>query len=186
MTILTDGKFGYVPVFKNGSTTFVNFFASKGWRFQDLDSCSEDMILFGHIQDPHIRHTKGVIEFFLKFKVDIKTADNCMLLVAIGMFDVHSYPISTLYPNHYQRIQWIPMGKGKFSCNQLTNVFFHRNGIDLKVPEDHVLHKSPQWLLDVQERINRIKVEHAGRYQEMVYYFMMEDLRLYSEAIGRY
>jgi hypothetical protein len=186
MKILTNDNFGYVPVFKNGSTTFTNFFSSKGWKYQDLDSCPEDMILFGHIQDPHIRHTKGAIEFFRKFKVDIKTAENCMLLVAIGMFDVHSYPISILYPNHYRKIHWIPMGKDKFSCNKLTNVFFHRNGIDLKVPEDYVLHRSPKWILDAQERINLVKVEHADRYQEMVYYFMMEDLRLYFEAMERY
>ena len=46
----------YLPVPKNASTAYVSFFIKNGWISDQIENIDvSDKILFGHIQNPHVR-----------------------------------------------------------------------------------------------------------------------------------
>ena len=184
--VITSGKFTYCPVYKNGYTTFTQFFLSNGWTEVDLEDVADDSLLFGHIQDPDKRHTKGVAEYFLTSGiVDI---DDRYAPLVVGIFDTHTVPITGLYPDHYDRIHWILMetviGGRKFSCNELTNFFFHKNNIPLKVSDEDIKNNSDPDKIRLQETVRKLKEKHQKVFKELYSHLMMEDRRLYFQAMS--
>jgi hypothetical protein len=151
-----------------------------------LENVADDSFLFGHIQDPDIRHTKGVAEYFLTS--GIVNIDDRYAPLVVGIFDTHTVPISALYPEHYDRIHWILMetviGGRKFTCNELTNFFFHKNNIPLKVSDKDIKNNSDPHKIKLQEIVHKLKERHQKVFKELCSHLMMEDHRLYIQAMS--
>ena len=133
----------YLPVPKNASTMYVNLFLGNGWVQDFIDEIdTTDKILFGHVQDPNVRHTKGLAEFFqisLVRELDISEKYYDILLSSVP--DIHTYPISIIHRNYYEKAIWIPLDS-KINSNVLTTAFLQKNGINLKIPADMRKHKT--------------------------------------------
>ena len=175
----------YLPVPKNASTTYVGLLREQGWNDGEIENIDiTDKILFGHIQDPQTRHTKGLAEFL--FRSDIKKLDidekyHSILITSTP--DVHTLPISVLYRNYYRKATWLPIDSN-INSNMITSVFLIKNDINLKIPLDFVKHKSSKEFKLMVEKINQIKKDNAD-YERFVNFTLSEDIKLYMDSIDQ-
>ena len=179
----------YLPVPKNASTMFVATFRDAGWNAIDLRELPAEMVYFGHIQNPHIRHTKGVVEFLYRHGLlDIIDIERFALLLTHGMYDVHTYPISILYPNHYKITHWIPLDleRNGFNANILTSYFLEKNGVRLKIPKSTIRHASTYQQKDFFKKLSEVKLRYPDWIDELSFRFLSEDILSYSAAIENY
>lgn len=187
--VLYRDKLVYLPVPKNASTMFVNTFRNAGWDAIDINELPDDMVYFSHIQDPHVRHTKGVVEFLSRHGLlDIIDIERFALLLTHGMYDVHTYPISMLYPNHHRITHWIPLDleRNGFNANILTSYFLEKNGIRLKIPKSTIIHASTSKQKDFFKKLSEVKLRYPDWIDELSFRFLSEDILSYSTAIEYY
>ena len=125
----------YLPVPKNASTMYVSIFVKNGWVKGEIEDVNiNNKILFGHIQNPHIRHTKGLVEFLQQNRINDLDIDNKYHNILVSSLpDIHTYPITNIYKNYYDLATWIPIDS-KIPGNLLTSAFLQKNGMDLKIP----------------------------------------------------
>jgi hypothetical protein len=174
----------YLPVPKNASTMYVNLFFNNGWKKDEIENVdTKDKILFGHIQNPHIRHTKGLTEFLQKNKIynlDIESKYHNILVSSLP--DIHTYPITTIYKKYYECATWIPIDS-KIPSNLLTSAFLQKNGINLKIPVEMKKHVtlSKRFKIMVEE-INRVKIDNLV-YKEFEEQILKKDMELYNNSL---
>jgi len=189
MEVLRKDNLVYLPVPKNASTMFIHTFEADGWSRTKIEDIHNDVSFFGHVQDPHVRHTKGVIEFLsMQGILDDVDLEKFALLLTHGIYDVHTYPISMLYPNLYEKAHWIPLDlhKDRFDANILTSYFLQKNGMKLKISKNQVIHPSPAREKEACNRLAEIKTGHPRWFDELTFWFLSDDIRIHSDSIQHY
>lgn len=190
----------YIKCPKNGCMTYSTFLKRHGWIEINLFENNLDlnsMCLWGHITDPHQRHTKGVAQYIKNNKnIDINNAVVGQMLVS-GVFDEHTYSLSMMLSTLWHLdIHWIPLDaeitwwhpyptpQQQLSGDDLTNLWFLEQGLDLKITlQDRQNVGSTQ---DLYKIINHYKAKHNADYQALVKNFLEPDLILYNNTVDYY
>jgi hypothetical protein len=197
-------QFCYLVVNKNASTTYANLLSDHGWQRRDLfanDLDLKNMILWGHIQDPEARHTKGLATYLLiNSEIDYLNPSVAKLLVT-GVFDTHTYSISMMLgPVWNYPIHWIPLDytftdfssqtfkhlRRKYDSNQLTQIWFHENGIDVDVDDAIWLNRSHSVERQIRDTINYYKYQHQEEYGQLIKNFLTPDIIQYRKTVNEY
>lgn len=166
----------YVYVFKNASSTYNSFLMQMGWKTitsRVVFRLKHKFKLFGHIQDPNTRHTKGIIEYMYANNLD-QTEDWESLLKVVPEDDDLIVPISTVYRELIDLIHWIPLDleikKQKISSNDLTNMYFRDNDLPFVIDDRFFPHnQSDQQKKHLQQSLHAYKIAH-GFYQSYARY----------------
>ena len=196
-------NFIYVPIPKNGSTTFTNFLADHGWKTIELLDFGDELSqykLWGHITDPHTRHTRGIEEFLRDTNSDAIDDPLIQKICAGSMLDIHSCSIWILtrdiakYPIH-----WIPLDAEITKWNQypdpieilngndLTNDFFNENNIDLFITDKDNKHITSSRKYDgLRNMICEVKQKYVQESLHLAKWYLEPDLILYSSALDYY
>lgn len=194
-------NFIYFAVPKNGLMTFTRFFIKNGWESVNLNSMAKDdntYIYFSHIRNPHSRHTKGLAQLMhsyfvtyggIKYAYELLSKDKDLAKLFMGItLDEHTLPISSLLPediNPYS-IDWIPLDHPNYSSEDLTNRFFKKHGIDLKIELDDRLHVSNPEKRELNNLIDNIKDDVENYKLFFTSGILKKDLVLYDTVIKRY
>ena len=189
----------YIKCAKNGCMTYSEFLKRHGWQEIDLVENQlnlNQMILWGHLTEPHHRHTRGVEQYVLANSINVREEKIEKFLVS-GVFDEHTYSLSMMLgPLWYLPIHWIPLDAKITKWNQypqppeelngddLTNLFFQEQGIDLKITLGDRLHVSTNF--EIRDYINELKQKHYSNYQKLVKNFLQQDLMLYTKIVNDY
>ena len=159
-----QGKFVYIGIPKNALVTHANVFRDAGWEQISWGALFEEApadqwTFFSHIQNPHIRHTKGTVEYLFRFfdwreKLNDRRADpdaidellhdwlhdekngEAISMMVQGVFDQHTIPITTLVRSvgiDPWKVNWIPMDHPDYNTESLTNNYLSGNKIPLRV-----------------------------------------------------
>ena len=192
-------KWVYLKCAKNGCMTYSEFLRRHGWKEIDLivnDLNLNEMILWGHLTEPHHRHTRGLEQYILINSINIRDEKIEKLLVS-AVFDEHTYSLSMMLgPLWYLPIHWIPLDTTITKWNQypqspeelsgddLTNVFFQEQEIDLKINLEDRLHVSTEF--EIRDYIKELKEKHHDNYQKIVKNFLQHDLILYAKTVNDY
>ena len=202
LTFIKD-KFLYISIPKNGSTTFNWFLEANGWKpvmFKDLDLNLNEFIVWSHITDPKVRHTKGVVEYLEINKLtDIVDNERVNKMLVSGVFDVHTYSINTLVDiSLYHKIHWIPLDTTITKWNtypvlpeelngtDLTNDFFAENGINLKLLPADQRHKANPKTLKLRSKIDNLKLQYSEEYLRLCYHILDSDMQLYDRTVSAF
>jgi hypothetical protein len=192
-------KWVYIKCAKNGCMTYSEFLKRHGWQEINLfenDLNLNEMILWGHLTEPHCRHTRGVEQYVRNKAINVQEEKIEKLLVS-GVFDEHTYSVSMMLgPLWYLPIHWIPLDTKITKWNQypqlpeelngddLTNLFFQEQGIDLKITLEDRLNVSANF--EIRNHVTKLKEEHYKNYQKLVKNFLEHDLMLYTKTVGDY
>ena len=179
--------------------TYSEFLKRHGWQEIDLFENNlnlNEMILWGHLTEPHHRHTRGVEQYLLSNSIYFRDEKIEKLLVS-GVFDEHTYSLSMMLgPLWYLPIHWIPLDAKiknwhqsvrppvELNGDDLTNLFFQEQGIDLKITLEDRLHVSTNF--KIRDYIKDLKEKYNNNYQKLVKNFLQQDLMLYTKIVGDY
>lgn len=185
---LRYGDYVYMPVLKNASSTYMKFFREMGWVDypQHLIRKNENLKLFGHIQNPDVRHTKGLVEWaFLtgaeRYFFDINLAP----LLCSGMHDNHTNSLSHYYSDLIYRIHWIPMDIS-IPVHELTNDYMKENGLSFTVDESYNFNESGESKKEKYKRVQQIKKKLNDRLQSNLIIILHRDIELWEDAKQNY
>jgi hypothetical protein len=155
MKVLVYNNLGYLPITKNASTTFTNFFRDRGWQECQLDQIPDSVKIFGHFQDPINRHFKGVAEFLYQNSMTHLVDDpSWQKIFTHSVMDIHSMPISWALGDRVHRIKWIPIHRSintglltqrwleaqDFVCDMESVVWGNQSGDDKLCLHHHLRH----------------------------------------------
>jgi hypothetical protein len=200
MHVLIKDKFVYIPIPKNGAMTFTELLSSHGWKwvnFFENDLDFKDYILWGHLTEPNMRHTKGV-EQYLRNNPDININDpQIAKMLVSAVFDQHGYSVHmTLGHLIFHSITWIPLdakivdwnsgGTRILNGNDLTNEFFKQNNIDIVVGDSDIRNKTSAMQKEIQNQIKNLKQLYEINYNSVVGNFLDSDILLYNRIVKQH
>lgn len=180
--------------------TYSTFLERNGWKEVNLfenELNLGNLILWGHLTEPHYRHTRGV-EQYLKLNPDIDINDPAIAKMLVsGVFDEHTYSLNMMLGKfmHYH-INWIPLDitiikynayptpTEELNGDALTNQFFNFHNLDLTVTSTARLNVTHD--RSVRERIIKLKEIYYDDYQKLVKNFLEPDLLLYNNVVHHY
>lgn len=173
----------YFGVPKNAWSTHQTFFRETGWEMSSWHEIFKEAPVyqwsfFGHIQNPHTRHTKGIAEhiyrlwdwrsksqgykkspeiIFAEVEKWIKDEANgfAVSLMVQSVYDHHTIPIKNLCEDvgiDPYSVAWIPMDHPEFTTEELTNKFLASHNISERISENdrrHVADESKKGIYDV-------------------------------------
>jgi hypothetical protein len=190
-------NFIYIKCAKNGCSTYTAFLVQHGWTEINLFENNlnlSDYIIWGHITDPHARHTKGVEKYLLDNPdIDIDNPKIGKMLVS-GVFDEHTYSLSMMLSSVWnQPIFWIPLDVNIIKWNlhpvepetlngdDLTNDFFKEHNLNLKITiQDR---KNIIGNTITRNKINALKEKYSSNYNKLIKNFLEPDLILYDKTV---
>jgi hypothetical protein len=116
-------------------------------------------------------------------------------LLVSGVFDEHTYSLSMMLGSLWHLpIHWIPLDATITKWNQfpeppqelngddLTNLFFQSQEIDLKITLQDRLHVSTDF--KIRDYIKQLKEKYHTNYQKLVKNFLQQDLMLYAKTVN--
>lgn len=191
-------NFVYFAVPKNGLMTFTHFFRTNGWESVNLNILAKDentYTYFSHIRNPHLRHTKGLAQLMnnylwskggIKYACELLSKDEDLAKLYMGIaLDEHTLPISSLLPeeiNPYS-INWILLDHPEYTSEDLTNRFFEKHGIDLKLELDDRKHVSNDEKQKLHHMIDELKEDFPNYKQLFTSGILKKDLDLYDKIM---
>jgi uncharacterized protein YqgV (UPF0045/DUF77 family) len=184
-----SGDMVYIPIQRNASRNYRKFFEEKDWQPISLDEIRQrpDLKLFGFIQNPDVRHTKGVAMWLMSTENDhyLHTDDEKLALtICSGVYDEHTYPISHLLGDLIDRVFWIPLDTDQ-SSNVLLNQYFKDNGSDLRIDLNARENVAISRLKQNYERINQLKEKYRDIIETGLYSLYKHDRKLYKKVCAR-
>jgi hypothetical protein len=133
MDAWTYQNLAYLPITKNASTTFTDFFKSRNWALTQLDLLPREIKVFGHFRDPIERHFKGTAEFLMQNQLEHLVDDpTWQQIYTQSVMDMHSMPITWALGERYKLIHWIPIHK-QIPTVLLTQKWLNANGFDCNI-----------------------------------------------------
>ena len=195
----------YFAIPKNGLCTFSGFFKERKWKYLsnwDAFKNGEQYFFFGHIQNPYMRHVKGLTETAIRTLGDLKgipdklRSDRDLLqMLLTSVNDEHCSPITKMLPpyvNPYS-VNWIPLDY-KIESEVLTNQFFDEYGFGYKIKKSHRAHVSGVVEKEIQEIIRKELFVDSDwpwpnireGYTAFFNIVLAEDLLLYEHVLRQY
>jgi hypothetical protein len=196
MYCFTFENYLWLSVAKNASTSFENFFISKGWNKQTLleTEINSNTKIFGHIADPIVRHTKGLVTYLTITKQTHLLDDPaCQSMLISGTFDTHTYSITSMIPHLLDRVHWIPLdiqgeihGK-KYDGYHATNLYFLQEGLGITFPATlpRANEASPNDYF-LRAKVNRLKEQYAAQFSNLTSNILENDIKMYRAALQWY
>lgn len=193
-------NFLYIKCPKNGCMTYSTFLERNGWSEVNIFENSlnfDQLTMWGHLTDPHNRHTKGVEQYIrINKDCDITNPIVAKMLVS-AVFDEHTYSINMMLGKylHYP-IKWIPLDADIVKYNaypmpiqtltgdDLTNDFFKEHGINLTITNAD--RKNVTSDKTTRHIIQELKQTYYANYQKLVKNFLEPDLILYANVVNEY
>lgn len=174
-----NSKLGYIPIHKNASTTYNQFFQKAGWERLD-GKMPNNITYFSHIQNPWVRYCKGLaqlawnehernFEFVLRNKF-FKTA----------LFNPHIMPISLMYPDMYNNIEFILLD-GSENPNDLTNNWLHNHNIEISIDPAKRSNAASNKKQSYQKQVMKW-VNDKHPYKQQIISLLETDLQLWRDA----
>lgn len=172
-------KLCYVPINKNASSSYIQFFADQGWKEIDQTKVKRVKAYFGHIQDPSIRLYKGIAEIASLKPILLSKYSDVLLRV---YHDNHVKSIVDQAGNI--GVNWIPID-GEKSSEELTEEFLNKNGCKIKIPpfRKNVSDKRKK---KIQERVKELyQINEGGSplFHEIMKIYQ-RDVELWQEALN--
>jgi hypothetical protein len=156
MEVWTYQNLAYLPITKNASSTFTEYFKSSGWNCTQMDLLGQDVKIFGHLQDPIERHFKGVAEFLTKTNTELLIDDPVWQKVfAHAALDMHSMPVTWAVGPKYKDIKWIPIHR-QISTQVLTQRWLNANGFECNLENILWVNPSSDSKLALYHRLKHI------------------------------
>lgn len=194
--------FLYINCPRNGYMTFTELLSKNGWQSVNLFDNNLDLnkfIIWAHITDPHKRHTRGVDKFLMNNPdIDVYNDTIGKLLVS-AVFDEHTYSLSMMLGSLWNLpINWIPLDceitkwlpypeePEILNGDDLTNIFFDENNIDLQVTQADRRNSVTPDRLKIRQKIEELKTIHVKNYAKLVKNFLEPDLLLYKKVLDNY
>lgn len=192
----------YLRIPKNGCTTYSMFLESKGWTpfelspFEDYSNC----LLWGHLTDPEVRYAKGLTEYLMmrynEDEIEYLLSDPvASRLLISGVYDQHTYPITTLLGPHYKLpIHWIPLDFKLYSPQHgyelngdgFTNVFFKEHGFNYVITPNDRRKVGSHANQVIRGRVQDLKFTHKAHYGDLVVNALNYDIVLYHKIMLEY
>lgn len=180
--------------------TYSSLLASNGWEKINLfenDLNFDEYLLWGHISNPEMRHTKGVAQYLLNNPTITLSDPTVATLLVSGVFDEHTYSLNMMLSNLLANdIYWIPLDAKIINWNEkstpvlsgddLTNDFFLEQNIPLRVSLNDRKNVSNSWGLFLQQQINECKIKYNKNYQKLVKNFLESDIILYNKTLTQF
>lgn len=193
----------YLPTQKNASTFYRRCFIAMGWEtviFEDVKS-NTDIKFFSYIQNPDVRHTKGIAELIKmlhgrerRYPRLIKKLpyDFLATIICSGGFDGHSMPITYFWQEVLDRIHWIPIDLTvdgqSVDSETLTNDYLAEHDLPLLQTDGIDRHASnyilKNWQIIVAEQKKRAR--EIGPLSDSLFNQLDRDTMLYFKVINSY
>ncbi len=188
----------YIKCPRNGCTTHTTFLINNGWAEINLFENNLNLanyVLWGHITNPHARHTKGVSKYLIDNPdLDINNPIIGKMLVS-GVFDEHTYSLSMMLSSIWHLpIHWIPLDVEITKWNRypvepeilvgddLTNEFFKEHNLDLVITKNDRLNIGSN-TVNSRLQIDNLKEKYVDNYNKLVKNFLEPDIILYNKTV---
>jgi hypothetical protein len=176
----------YIPIYKNAATSHEVLFGKiLNWETiltEHIDWSNN--LVFSHISHPYHRHLRGTVEFLLKNNLTSVIGDPIFEKFLIsGYFDQHTYPLTYMFGDKVNQINWLPIDHPTQFSNFITCAFLKKHGVDIdqdQIPHFNISDTSKKELL------NRIKqIAESNDYTNHGLYFLLDDdLCLYNRVLN--
>ena len=183
MYVLKHQNLAYLPIPKNGSTTYTAFFKSMGWEDGHCEHLPASCTIFSHIQSPVIRHFKGTAEYIVQNNLE-HLVDNADWIKVwhTAVMDLHSYPITwALGKEMCDRIFWLPLSDDYECNNRMLIEWLTSNSVDVTAPIN-TLYRSSKEKKEIYEKLMKCKNPSDGTLS----YFYESDILLHCATLARY
>ena len=186
----------YIGAPKNGLISHLTFLHKNGWISGNMniiaqEENSDQYSYWGHIRNPHKRHTKGIAEFLdrkyileggSEYVIELFKKNEEMANLAInGLYDEHTYPLAlSLHPN-IKKVLWIPLDT-EMKSEVLTNQ--HMKDLNLNCKIKNRLNVSRPFHVKLQKLINEIKDQNQVYKSFFTNVILEKDIILYNNAIN--
>ena len=179
-----DKNLVYVGNFKVASTYFLTWFGNHGWKKTQMKDINWHMDhVFSHICDPMIRRHKGMAEFLDRFNLGDKlNADKSLFYFLQSPYlDFHSCPMSILFKDKVNAIDWIPIDVESIDYIALTECLLKKHQVEIKFDNKKIHQSSPEKL----HWYEVVKEHYIGNleFSDLIPCTFSEDIKLYNNVL---
>jgi hypothetical protein len=171
----------YIPITKHASSSYTKLFGDQlNWEFIQTDSINwETDHVFSHLLHPYTRHLKGITECLWKYKLmDLVDNEKFLTLLGTAVFDLHSYPLATVFGKNLYKIDWLLLDHYEISGDYLTVKFLENQGIKIFESDIPKLHKAD---INTTKLLNKIsEIRDQQDLTGTLTYFYDQDVVLYA------
>jgi hypothetical protein len=193
MRALVFKNMAYVPIWKNATSTFTELFEQMfDTKWIHVDKLDNSYKLFGHIRHPIERHFRGVAQYIQGNNLThLLDNENWQQICSTGIFDSHSYPITSMLGSHVKRVKWIPIASG-IDTNELTKKYLNSNNIeinDIKILNKSREHSIYNRLKEINLKFDPTKIlslSFEGDFElwNSIFPYVDEDNMIYHPTLG--
>jgi hypothetical protein len=179
-----DKNLVYVGNFKVASSYFLYWLEKHGWKniqISDIDWHMDHV--FSHIMDPIVRRHKGVAEFLDMFGLSDKLINDKSLLqfLQAPYLDCHSCPMSIMFKNKVDAIDWIPIDVESIDYYSLTERLLKKHDVEIKFDHEKI-HQSSQKKLHWYGIVEHHYKDNL-QYSDLISCTFSEDVALYNNVL---
>ena len=179
-----DKNLVYIGNFKVASTYFLYWLETYGWKniqMSDIDWQVDHV--FSHIMDPMVRRHKGVAEFLNMFELSDKLINDESLFhfLQAPYLDCHSCPMSIMFKDKVNAIDWIPIDIDAIDYYSLTKCLLNKYGVEVKFDREKI-HQSSQKKLHWYGTVEHHYTDHL-QYSDLIPCTFSEDVALYDNVL---
>jgi len=175
----------YIPIYKNAATTYTILFESMNWQPMLSEHIDWDShTVFAHITDPYQRHLKGTTQFLFQYDLESLVHDQRFnRLLAAGFFDQHTYPLSVMFGDRMNKINWLPIDSERMDGNTVTSKFLKQHGIDVAPAQIPQLNPSGPNKKNLLKQIQKI-AEELDYKNDGLFFLLDNDNIVYKQSIN--
>ena len=176
-----DHNVGYLRSLKCGSTYYTNIFKANGWIQQGINDINWDRDdVFSFIIHPYVRHIKGMVEDIAAWGLENIMFNNLGKFHwrQIPWLDSHSMPLSVMFKDECDKIDWIPID-GQFpKGEQLLENKLAKYGITIDWEFDVDRYESGEYKNNLFSKLLELS---SGKEEKFKYF--CRDWELYDRAV---
>jgi hypothetical protein len=172
---------GYLRSLKCASTFYTNIFKANGWIRQgidDIDWARDDV--FSFIIHPYVRHIKGMVEDITAWGLENIMLNNLGTFHwrQIPWVDSHSMPLSIMFKDECDLIDWIPADGKDPKGEQLLENKLAKYGITINWEFDVDRYESSEYKKKLFFQLLKLS---SGKEEKFRYF--CRDWELYERAV---
>jgi hypothetical protein len=171
----------YIPIPKHASSSYIELFRNQlNWLPIQTDTIdwANDHV-FAHLLHPYTRHLKGITECIQKYDlIELLDDEKFLKLLGTAVFDLHSYPLATMFGDNLYKIDWLLLDHTEMSGDYITTKFLENYNIKIEENKIPRLHTRYKHLIYVLEKIKEIRDQND--LTGTLTYFYDQDVVLYA------